>query len=238
MADLKTAMQQAGMQTLDARLRAVLTDALIGNPGSMTLAIDAALREIEMRAPELAWPLHAGVHHRRAVAGRMETLRFEMAEAERATRKADAGGGEGHAGTDDHSSPALPTTTQAPRGASRAGQSNLDGQSKIARPALSPAMSAASRRAQSGVAMRGLLATVIVNGQPLALVLPEEARAAGRAKIVAAKGDAAEGRFLLAIAANLPPDDPIGRWRTAEDAEAVMTQARAWAGERMANVED
>lgn len=95
-----------------------------------------------------------------------------------------------------------------------------------------------ARQAQSAAAARGLLASVLVDGKPLAEALPEQARQAGRIKLHGAKREAAEGRFLLTIAANLPPDDPIGRWRSAEDAEAVMAAAKTWAEGGLSNADE
>lgn len=262
---MAVALRQAGLQTLEERLVALLTEKMIEHAGSISAAAQAALIQITDREPALALPLHARPHHLRAVIARMETIRAEMAEAERQRRQAEAGGG-GHRSSADQPSRA-PTTTQAPPqgGVRRTGHTSDEDHGKIARPAPNAPQGAGgegqnevadqsasalparsrptaaigpeARAAQASVAARGLLASVMVNGKPLADALPEEARAAGRAKLHGARAEAAEGRFLLAIAQNLPPDDPIGRWRTAEDAEAVMAAATGWARGRLTDAE-
>jgi hypothetical protein len=72
---LSDALRRAGYRTPEERLVAMLTEQLAKHAGSMKAAADAALRHIEEKEPALAWPLHAGTHHRRAVFARMETIR-------------------------------------------------------------------------------------------------------------------------------------------------------------------
>lgn len=97
-----------------------------------------------------------------------------------------------------------------------AGLGQPDGQRPHARP--SP-ISAAAINAVSGAAAASLLDTFRVNGQPLGDVTAREASKWAGAR-------ARDARFVRLMAENLPPDDPIRKWRTAEDATAAYALAR------------
>lgn len=95
-----------------------------------------------------------------------------------------------------------------------AGRFRCDDRNASARP-LNPAAGIA---AVNAVARRTLLDTFIVNGRPIGDVTAAEASA------WAARRDR-DARFVRALTANLPPNDPIRRWRTPEEAEAMHVAA-------------
>lgn len=86
-------------------------------------------------------------------------------------------------------------------------------------PACPTPISPDAIRAVSGTAAASLLDTFQVNGMPLGDVTAREASKWAGAR-------ARDARFVRLMAENLPPDDPIRKWRTAEDATAAYALAR------------
>lgn len=100
----------------------------------------------------------------------------------------------------------------AREGQGRAGQRSNGDRQLDARPSIKPSDAGAS--AVAAAASRSILDTFRVNGRPLGDCTAREAAAW-------AKSYGAKARFVEAVVANLPPDDPVRRWRTAEEAEAI-----------------
>lgn len=107
-----------------------------------------------------------------------------------------------------------------PRREGGAGQVDVADQKSDARPTRK---SAASIAAIAPVAQASLLDTFRVNGRPIGDLTAQEA---GKWALSRER----DARFVRLLTANLPPDMPIRKFRTAEDAAEIYAQAEKEAG--------
>lgn len=221
MSAIAEAMTAAGFQPGADRIRAVAMAALKASPKNW----DGAKHELYKRVrndADLLWAMFEPF--RAQAAQRVLTDAAAIVRAEELSRrpivvKAHAGGG-GHIGNDSQPQPApTPRDTNASgesRRESGGGHFQAENQESRATPARPYSRDAVG--AVAAVARLSLLDTFLANGQPIGNLTPDEAnRWAGSRE--------RDARFVRMLTANLPPNQPIRKYRTADEAAALYAQA-------------
>lgn len=185
-----------------ARLTEVAMNAVRDNPRNWDGARDALFREVRGDAA-LLWELFAPFRNQAAqmvlTAAASDLRREELA------RQGQRGAGQVR--SEGHSGCARPPRNAPATGRGDAGHHSVGTHGVVAGVA-----------AITEVVRRSLLDTFRVNGQPIGDVTPREAEkwASSRER---------DARFVRRLTENLPPDTPIRRFRTAEEAERLYDEA-------------
>ncbi|MBU8540860.1 hypothetical protein [Falsiroseomonas tokyonensis] len=185
------------------RLKEVALSAVKSNPRNWDGARDALFKAVRAD-PSLLWEMVAPFRNQAAqmvlTAAATEMRREELARQ---------GQGAGHTRSDYQAGHARPSTNAPAKGQGGSGHRGAGNHEQIAGAA---AITAAVKRS--------LLDTFLVNGQPIGNLTPREADAwaASRER---------DARFVRRLTENLPPDQPIRAFRTAEDAERIYQDAEA-----------
>jgi hypothetical protein len=185
-----------------ARLKEVALNAVRQNPRNWDGARDALFREVRGDAA-LLWELFAPF--RNDAAQMVLTAAASEMRHEELARQGQRGAGHQNGG--DRTFTARPPRNAPATGPGDAGHPPNGGQFPFAGIA-----------AVTTAARRSLLETFMVNGQPIGQVTTREAIAWAGAR----RRDA---RFVERLTENLPMDAPIGRFRTAEEAERLYDEA-------------
>jgi hypothetical protein len=202
---LAEAFRVAGYKDPKVCLKEIALDAIQSNPKSWDGAKDAFYAKVRNN-PDLLWELFAP--HRAQVAQLWLTQAANEIHAQNRKLAAvpNSGGVQVLSAGQRQPDPANKTT----------GQASDENQGRHApRPTA-----AAGAAAIANVTRLSLLDTFKVNGQPLGDVTSLEANAwaASRER---------DARFVRLLTENLPPDQPIKKYRTPDDAQALYAQAEA-----------
>ena len=221
MSAIAEAMTAAGFQPAADRIRAVAVAALKASPRNWDGAKDELYKRVHNDAA-LLWEMFEPF--RAQAAQRVLTDAAAIVRAEELSRrpivvKAHAGGG-GQKMCDSQSRSApSPRDTNASgenRRESEGGHASYErqrGNAPFARPYSRDAVAAVA-----AVARLSLLDTFQANGQPIGNLTPDEAsRWAGSRE--------RDARFVRMLTANLPADQPIRKYRTADEAAAFYAQS-------------
>ena len=194
----------AEQDRIQRRMMQVAREAIQSAPRNWDGAKDAFYANVR-KDPDLLWELLAPY---RAQASQfwLTQAAAELHAQNRAAVKSQSGGGQsGHGGR----------TWNAPANTQETGGQSNRGNQQLAAPRPSAAAGAA---ALANVTRLSLLDTFKVNGQPIGEVTSAEANAwAGSRE--------RDARFVRLLTANLPPTEPIKKYRTADEANALYAQA-------------
>lgn len=206
---LAEALETAGYLTPADRLRRAAIIAVHASPG-WDGRKDALYAHVRHDA-ELLWELFAA-YRAPAVHALLTRAAAEIHESERPPETEDEPSAPGLALRESH--PATARRANDNPSSDGGGLTRPDGH-KLRAP---PVRSTAGMEAVSAVARLSLLDTFKVNGQAIGDLTPGEAlRWAGSRE--------RDARFVRLLAGNLPPDAPIRRWRTGDEAQAAYDAA-------------
>lgn len=201
---LQQAFQDAGYKPTSERLFEVALEAAKAPPSTWDSAKDALFAAVRNDAA-LLWEMFEP--YRAQAANRL--LAGVMAEIKRSERATPGPSAPGQSPDDVQAGSARRADTHS------SGGGGLDGggYQKSAAPIPRSGMDAVA-----AVTRLSLLDTFKINGQPIGKVTSSEAlRWAGSRE--------RDARFVRLLTANLPPERPIGEFRTPEDTQAIYEQA-------------
>jgi hypothetical protein len=250
---IKEAFEGAGVKTSAEKLNVVARAALNKNPTSLEGARDFVLAAARNDAG-LLWELFAA-YRLRAAQDLLSSVRVQMQTEERegAVKAApaqpanirmpprDESAGNGGAGGQKNDAgnagqvrfaPSVKPASNGGGGghfvaAGQAGQKPAAPANNFNRfgmePKNPPRLDANARKVAamptlSKICTAGLLGSFLVNNRPIGEVTPVEANlwAASRQR---------DAKYVLLLTENLPPNEPIGKWRTAEEAANLYARA-------------
>jgi hypothetical protein len=206
---LAQAFQDAGFVPAAERLREAALRALASSPRSWDGAKDALYNAVRSDAA-LLWELFAP-YRSQAAQSLLSGIAAEMRESERARQHLADPSAPGHKDDDDRVTIARRAEMQNSSGW---GPSTCGDQ----RPSAPSARGRAGMEAVAAVTRLSLLDTFRVNGQPIGKVTSIEAMKWAGAR-------ERDARFVRLLTANLPPNRPIGEFRTPEDTQAIYELA-------------
>ena len=250
---IKEAFEGAGVKTSAEKLNVVARAAIRQNPVNSDNARDFLFAAVRNDAGML-WELFAA-YRLRAAQDLLSSVRVQMRTEEReganvpppampakirlpprdvSAGNGGAGGHENRAATGGQFK-AAPSVKPASNGgggghssaAGNAGQRATAPANNFNRhgmtPANPPRLDANARKVAamptlSKICTAGLLGSFLVNNRPIGEVTPVEANlwAASRQR---------DAKYVLLLTENLPPNEPIGKWRTAEEAATLYARA-------------
>lgn len=184
------------------RLMQIAKDSLNLAPRKWDGAKDAFYRAVRNDAP-LLWELFAP-YRAQAVQLLLSRAAAELRELERAQRAAAEPSAGGRSSSEDHIGCASRANFSAGQAAVDRARVTLAGEAAIVR--------------------KSLLDTFTINGRPIGDITPAEA-------LAWAKSRRRDVRFVELLTANLPPGDPIRRYRRADDTQAIYEQAQREVGD-------
>lgn len=202
MTTMERALRDAGVEPAEERLRRIALDAVRSNPRNWDGARDALYAAVRSDAA-LLWELFAPFRHQ-AVQMALTAAASELRRAETPVR-----------GLEGRAIVVVPTMEVLPAPPKDA---PATGQGGPGQPSSADQSARAGAAAVVAAVRRSLLDTFRVNGSPIGDITPREATAWAGAR-------ERDARFVRALVENLPPDEPIRKWRTADEAEALYAKA-------------